>query len=149
MCLSDSVSSQVLTSFPRSSGSWWWWAWEKRGFHSKSRLFSWSFSSTASTVTSVLCVVESYQCDHLKNDGTETVHVTPVRRMLASSPWSERARCRRHGHAGGKTLLQQNPLILNWGCRLMQVVLYNDCKLVAVVVVTIWRAIVIVLNIAV
>jgi len=27
-----------------------------------------------------------------------------------------------------KTLLQQNPPVLNWGCQLTQVVLYNGCK---------------------
>ena len=33
--------------------------------------------------------------------------------------------CRQQGHAGSKTLLQQNPPVLHWGCRLVQVVLYN------------------------
>jgi len=31
-------------------------------------------------------------------------------------------------------LLHQNPPVLNWGCQLMQVVLYNGCKKVLVVV---------------
>jgi len=36
---------------------------------------------------------------------------------------------------GSKTLLQQNPPVLNWGCRLWQVVLYSGRRLVVVVVV--------------
>jgi len=32
--------------------------------------------------------------------------------------------------AGSKTLLQQNPVVLNWGCWLTQVVLCNGCKTV-------------------
>jgi len=32
-----------------------------------------------------------------------------------------------------KTLLQQNPLVLNWGCQLMQVVLYNGHEVVVIV----------------
>jgi len=36
-------------------------------------------------------------------------------------------------------LLQQNPRVLNWGCRLMQVVLYNGCKKIVVVVVIVAR----------
>ena len=50
------------------------------------------------------------------HEGTETVQVTPLRRTLASSPKSECTRCRQQGHAGSKTLLQQNPRFLNWGC---------------------------------
>jgi len=57
-------------------------------------------------------------------EGTETVSITPLR-TLVSSPSSEWASCREQGHAGSKTLLQQNPLVLNWGYRLMQVVLYT------------------------
>ena len=41
------------------------------------------------------------------------------------------------GHAGCKTLLQENPPVLDFGCRLMQVVLYNGCKMVVVVVVVV------------
>jgi len=40
------------------------------------------------------------------------------------------------GHAGSKTLHQQNPPVLNWRCRLTQVDLYNDNKTVVVVVVS-------------
>ena len=36
------------------------------------------------------------------------------------------------GHAGSKTLHQQNPPVLNWGCRLMQVDVYNGFKTVVV-----------------
>jgi len=43
-----------------------------------------------------------------------TVQVMPVRTS-----------CCQQGHAGIKTLLQQNPPALNWGCQLTQVVLYN------------------------
>jgi len=39
---------------------------------------------------------------------------------------------------GIKTLLQQNLPVLNWRCWLMQVVLYNGCKMVVVVVVLIY-----------
>ena len=41
------------------------------------------------------------------------------------------------GHAGSKTLHQQIPPVLNWGCRLMQVDLHNGHKMVAVVGCTI------------
>ena len=37
------------------------------------------------------------------------------------------------GHAGSKTLDQQNPPVLKWTCRLMHVDLYNGCKMVVVV----------------
>jgi len=40
----------------------------------------------------------------------------------------------RQGHAGSKTVLQQNPPVHNWGCQPKQVVLYNDHKTVVVVV---------------
>jgi len=58
-------------------------------------------------------------------DGTETVQVPPLRRTLASS-------CCQPRHVGRKTLLLQNPLVLNWGHQLMQIVLYNGCKTVDV-----------------
>jgi len=38
-------------------------------------------------------------------------------------------------HAGSKTLHQQNSLVLNWRCWLTQVDLYNDLKMVVVVIV--------------
>jgi len=41
---------------------------------------------------------------------------------------SEMGGCRQQGHAGIESLLQQNALVLNSGCRLMQVVLYNGHK---------------------
>jgi len=31
-------------------------------------------------------------------------------------------------HVGSKTLLQQNTSVLNQGCRLTQIELYNGCK---------------------
>jgi len=65
----------------------------------------------------------------------EMVHVTLLRRTVASSPQFECASCRQQVHAGGKTLLQQNPLVFNWGRRLMQVVLHNGHKTVVVGVV--------------
>jgi len=45
------------------------------------------------------------------------------------------------GHAGSKTLHQQNPPFLNWRCRLTQVDLYtgNGPKTVVVVVVLKWE----------
>jgi len=51
---------------------------------------------------------------------TETMQVTPLRRTLVSSAYPEHASCRQQGHVGGKTVLQQNPPIINWGCWLMQ-----------------------------
>ena len=68
-------------------------------------------------------------------DDTEMVQITPLRRTLASSPLSECTSCHQQGQAGSKTLLKQNPLVLNRGCWLTQVVLYNGHKMVVVVVV--------------
>ena len=31
-------------------------------------------------------------------------------------------------NVGTKTLLQQNPTVVNWACRLMQVDVYSGCK---------------------
>jgi len=70
----------------------------------------------------------------VKVQGTETVHVTLLRRTLLSYPYSECASCRQQGHAGSKTSLQQNTPVLNGGCRLTQVVLYNGHKTIVVVV---------------
>ena len=53
--------------------------------------------------------------------------------------------CRQQGHAGSKTLQQQNPPVLDWRCRcrLMQVDLYNGRKTVKLCVVSLsivhWR----------
>jgi len=45
--------------------------------------------------------------------------------------------CYQQGHhACSKNLLRQNPPVLNWKCRLTQVVMYNGCKMV--VVVNLW-----------
>jgi len=52
-----------------------------------------------------------------------------------SSPLSECASYHQQGHAGSKNLLHQNPLVLNWGCRITQVVLYNGHKMVVVLVI--------------
>jgi len=41
------------------------------------------------------------------------------------------------GHAGSKTLHQQNSPVLNWGCRLLQVDLFNGYKADVVVVVVV------------
>jgi len=46
--------------------------------------------------------------------------------------------CHQQGHAGSKTLHQQNPPVLNWRCQLTQVDLYNDCRMVVVVVVVVF-----------
>jgi len=46
-----------------------------------------------------------------------------------SSPLLECAGCLQQGHARIKTLHQQNPLLLNWWYRLMQVDLCNGCKM--------------------
>jgi len=40
------------------------------------------------------------------------------------------ASCRQQGRAGSKILLQQNPPVLNGGCQITQVDLYNGCWLV-------------------
>ena len=64
------------------------------------------------------------------------MQVTPLRRTLASSPKSECVSCRQQGHTGSKTVLQRNPPVLNCGCRLTQVVLYNGHKAVIGVVVS-------------
>ena len=42
--------------------------------------------------------------------------------------FSECAGCHQQGHAGSKTLHQQNSRILSWRCRLTQVELYNGRK---------------------
>ena len=47
---------------------------------------------------------------------------------------AECAGCRQQGHAGRKTLHQQNPPVLNWRCRLPQVDLSNGRKTVVVVI---------------
>jgi len=67
----------------------------------------------------------------------EMVQGTQLRRTLVSSPYCECADCHQQGHAGSKTLLQQNPPVLNWGCRLIQVNMYNGCKTVVLVVVVV------------
>ena len=36
--------------------------------------------------------------------------------------------CHLPGYVDSKTLFQQNPSVLDWGCRLMQVVVYNGHK---------------------
>jgi len=46
--------------------------------------------------------------------------------------------CRHQGHAGSKTLHQQNPPVLHWRCWLTQVDLYNGRKTVVVVFVDNW-----------
>jgi len=51
------------------------------------------------------------------------------RRTPASSSKSERAGYRQQGHAGSKTLHQQNPPVLNWRCRPTQADLYNGRKM--------------------
>ena len=45
--------------------------------------------------------------------------------------------CRQQGHAGSKTLHQQNPPVLNWRCRLTRVDVYNGRKTVVMVVVVV------------
>ena len=67
--------------------------------------------------------------------GTETVWITLLRRSPVSSPQSECAGCRQQGHAGSKTLHQQNNPVLNRRCQLMQVDLYNGHKMVVVIAV--------------
>jgi len=52
-------------------------------------------------------------------------------------------------HAGSKTLLQQNPPVLNWECLLTQVVLYNGRKMVLVVLVIVVIVVVVILAVVV
>ena len=54
----------------------------------------------------------------------------------AFSSKSECASCCQQGHVNSKTLLQQNPPVLNCGCWLTQVVLYIGRKTVVVIVRT-------------
>ena len=61
------------------------------------------------------------------------VQPIPFTRTLTSSPWYECASW--HQHVGSKTLFKNHPLV-NWQCQLTQVVLYNCCKMIAVVVPT-------------
>ena len=65
--------------------------------------------------------------------GSQTVQPIPFTRTLTSSPWYECASW--HQHVGSKTLFKNHPLV-NWQCQLTQVVLYNCCKMIAVVVPT-------------
>jgi len=59
---------------------------------------------------------------------------TVITGMLKTTLASECATCCQQGHACSKTLLQQNPSVLNLGdCRLMQVVLYNGRRMAVVV----------------
>jgi len=48
------------------------------------------------------------------------------------------------GRAGSKTFLQQNLPVLNWGCQLIQVVLYIGHKMVVLVVVVVVMVLVVV-----
>jgi len=43
--------------------------------------------------------------------------------------------CRQQGHAGSKTLHQENLPVLNWRCQLMHVCVYDGCEMMDVVVV--------------
>jgi len=61
-----------------------------------------------------------------------------LRSTPASSPYSKHADCHQQGHAGSKTLHQQNPPVLNWRCQLTQVDLYDGRKIVVVVVVAMY-----------
>jgi len=54
------------------------------------------------------------------------VQVTLLRRTLVYTSFCQQ------GHVGSKALLQQSPPALNWGCRLMQVIMNNGCKMVIV-----------------
>jgi len=42
---------------------------------------------------------------------------------------SECASCCQQGCKGSKTLLQQNPALLNWECWLTRIDLYNGCRM--------------------
>ena len=55
------------------------------------------------------------------------VLVTLLRRTLVYS-LSDYADCCQQGHVGSKTLLQQNPPVLNWGCQLREVDLFDAMK---------------------
>ena len=48
------------------------------------------------------------------------------------------SQCRQQGLTGSKTFHQQNPPVLNWRCRIIQVDLYNGHKTTVVVVCQVW-----------
>jgi len=52
-----------------------------------------------------------------KSYNIETVQVTPLSQTLASSPQCECASCHQQTRVGSKSLLQQNPPVLNWQSR--------------------------------
>ena len=62
---------------------------------------------------------------------------------------SEYITCRQQAHADSKSLLQQNPQVLNWGYQLTQVVLYNGGKIVVVAVAVAVAVVVIVVVVVV
>ena len=53
----------------------------------------------------------------------EDGEVIQLRRTLASFLLCKCVSYCQQGHVGSKALLQQNPLVLNWGCQLTQIVL--------------------------
>jgi len=71
----------------------------------------------------VVCVCVSFVHMH----SMEMVWVAALRRTVS--------RCHQQEHVGSRTLLQQNPPVLNWRCRLTQVVLCNGRKTVVVYII--------------
>ena len=61
------------------------------------------------------------------------VYVTPLRRIVVSFLKPEFVGCSQQGQVDSKTLLQQNPPVLNWRC---QQDMYDGHKMIAVVVNT-------------
>jgi len=69
---------------------------------------------------------------NIADEGMEMVQLTRLSGTLVSSLWSKCVSCCQLGHAGSKTLLWLNPPVMNWGCQLVHVVLYNGCNMVVV-----------------
>jgi len=67
----------------------------------------------------------------------EKAQIKLSRRTPTFSPKSECNGCHQQRYASSKILRQQNFPVLNWRCRLMQVDLYDGCKMVIVMFVVI------------
>jgi len=85
--------------------------------------FCWSFVLD-SEENSALPICSDFTVLCNQYNGTETVQITLLKRTPASfNPnHTKCAACHQQGHAGSKILHQQNPPVLNWRCRLTQVV---------------------------
>ena len=71
---------------------------------------------------------------HLNRDGRYRGNTDEGTYSVISQE-SQCTSCPQQGHEGSKTLLQQNPPVLNWRCQIMQVVLCNSHRMVVAVAV--------------